>query len=872
MKRRVDYILEKVNFNSKNQAHANNNTETSQNYQDNCVRMTDTNKENNILPFNSSCEEYPDKLSFNQMDQIVAEVIPETNNKSLTDSPSIIENSPNRSIPYFDPKVLCVVDTNKLQTKMQIQEFTIVLEPEFNNSEQSHVPNNEKEYPPSKKSYRDSSTSSDSTTSSSSRSSSSSSSSSDAHTNFYKNISNTNLSIDGPSTSNLTGQVTRKNTKNYHQSPIHSNESDVDLSDTDPTYTLDSSRSRRTTRLSSSSSSSSANTALELTKTSETTRKSRKRIRNPSNWKQNVAKILRNTGKAYVSCTTKKEVSARVIKDACKCRLKCPENVVDADRKTLFDKYWSLGNIELQRSFIRNCMMEIKPKYKYSNSAKPRLPNNAFYFTINNTRIRVCKTFFINTLGICDRQIRTVKKKTDPQGFLTTDIRGKHVSRQPIDPALIENIKQHINSIPRIESHYLRAATTREYISGDRTLTDIWKDFDKIQKQEGKPSCDYWIYYEIFTKQFNISFFQPKKDRCDLCLDYEVATVDQKTKIKDKYDEHLKEKNLCRQEKRLDRQNINDTFICSVYDLQAVTQCPTGDISSFFYKSKLNCLNFTIVELMAKKSEIPKKRKINEEYNENDIGAYSDVYSYFWDEVQGNRGANEIGSCILDYLNNLNEQNPNKNLHVTFYSDNCCGQNKNKFIITLYSYAVTHFENIETISHKYFIKGHSQNEGDNVHSLIEKEVKKNKKGGPIYAPYQYVTLIKNARKNGKPFTVKELTYEFFTNLKALQELWGYNFNEDDDKNNVILNDVKVLQFNKAEPFIFSYKTSYSQSEFKKVNIRNKRKKMMSPEEITVTKAFSQRLELSERKKKDLRDLINKNLIPSYYADFYNSIL
>lgn len=36
--------------------------------------QTDTNKENNILPFNSSCEEYPDKLSFNQMDQIVAEV------------------------------------------------------------------------------------------------------------------------------------------------------------------------------------------------------------------------------------------------------------------------------------------------------------------------------------------------------------------------------------------------------------------------------------------------------------------------------------------------------------------------------------------------------------------------------------------------------------------------------------------------------------------------------------------------------------------------------------------------------------------------------------------------------------------------------
>lgn len=70
-------------------------------------------------------------------------------------------------------------------------------------------------------------------------------------------------------------------------------------------------------------------------------------------------------------------------------------------------------------------------------------------------------------------------------------------------------------------------------------------------------------------------------------------------------------------------------------------------------------------------------------------------------------------------------------------------------------------------------------------------------------PYQYLTLIKNARKKGNTFTLKELTYEFFTNLKALQELWGYN---DDDKNNVILNDVKVLQFNKAEPSLIKLRT------------------------------------------------------------------
>lgn len=57
-----------------------------------------------------------------------------------------------------------------------------------------------------------------------------------------------------------------------------------------------------------------------------------------------------------------------------------------------------------------------------------------------------------------------------------------------------------------------------------------------------------------------------------------------------------------------------------------------------------------------------------------------------------------------------------------------------------------------------------------------------------------------------------------------------------------------------------------------VNLRNKRKKMANAEDIIPTKAFSQRLDLNENKKKELRDLINKNLIPSYYADFYNTII
>jgi len=51
-------------------------------------------------------------------------------------------------------------------------------------------------------------------------------------------------------------------------------------------------------------------------------------------------------------------------------------------------------------------------------------------------------------------------------------------------------------------------------------------------------------------------------------------------------------------------------------------------------------------------------------------------YCFFWHEGIGNRGVIEIGSCVLQYLEELASHFPGAN--VVFYSDNCGGQQKNK--------------------------------------------------------------------------------------------------------------------------------------------------------------------------------------------------
>lgn len=84
-------------------------------------------------------------------------------------------------------------------------------------------------------------------------------------------------------------------------------------------------------------------------------------------------------------------------------------------------------------------------------------------------------------------------------------------------------------------------------------------------------------------------------------------------------------------------------------------------------------------------------------------------------------------------------------------------------MIAMYLYAVRYL-GIKSITHKYLIKGHTQNEGDSAHSLIDRETKRMLKSGPIYTIEGFVSIIRSAKKRGDPFNVNELCFEDFLDL------------------------------------------------------------------------------------------------------------
>jgi len=193
---------------------------------------------------------------------------------------------------------------------------------------------------------------------------------------------------------------------------------------------------------------------------------------------------------------------------------------------------------------------------------------------------------------------------------------------------------------------------------------------------------------------------------------------------------------LAKERKNADKRRAeNDLeFYIAVFDLEKILQIPQSEVSSFYYKRKLATYNFTIYDIGKKEG-----------------------YCFMWDESGGKRGSNEISTCILKFMK-IKKENGIKEL--SFYFDNCAGQNRNRFIYSMWEYATYSLK--VNIMHKFLEKGHAENEGDSMHATIEC-VKKNK---AIYVSVQWVTLVRCAKVK-KPYIFFEMCNQDFFDFKPL---------------------------------------------------------------------------------------------------------
>lgn len=512
--------------------------------------------------------------------------------------------------------------------------------------------------------------------------------------------------------------------------------------------------------------------------------------------------------------------------------------------------FWKSDYLK-QKEFILGTTESVPParrRVRKDGSVRDRKDTKKYYLSNGSEKFRVCKAFFIKTFSISGDVIDTAYKgKSEGNMFGGKDNRGKKVPHNKTDIETLKKVKDHIEKFPTIESHYSRKDTKRLYLDPQLSITKMYSLYkEECAKLNWKPVSEI-TYRRVFCKDYNLSFFKPKKDLCQLCTRYcSLKSAVEKQALEDQYRQHLARKEDCQNAKASDKERCqtDKAFMCCTFDLQSVLQIPSSDVSSMYYSLKICMYNFTIYEL----------RDNNE------------AFCYGWTELQGKRGSSEIGSCLLKYIMELSPEIQ----QICFYSDTCGGQNRNQNIAALFLYLIQ-VTNLEVVEHKFLESGHSFMEVDSMHSAIETT----KRYFPVFTIQDWLNIFKLARskrvrnKKGSAYKVFQMLFSDFRDLTDLSQNIIKNRNKNTEGETVNWLKVKCFRYEKTRPGIIRYRYDHS-SEFKEILVFGKRRPN-NLQEIELKKLYSKILPITQKKKNSLLQLCKKGDIPEEYHGWYKSL-
>nr|XP_053600103.1 uncharacterized protein LOC128669360 isoform X1 [Plodia interpunctella] len=409
---------------------------------------------------------------------------------------------------------------------------------------------------------------------------------------------------------------------------------------------------------------------------------------------------------------------------------------------------------------------------------------------------------------------------------------------------MIRSVVDPVKSFEPVESHYTRKNTSKLYLDNSLSfhkMFEFYKEWSELHKYSNTAETERQ-YREIVNEHMNIAFFIPKKDLCDKCHSFSNIENPNEEQVL-AHNNHIASKETARKFKAKDKEEAivsESKIVCATYDFQKLLNCPAGDVSLFYYKRKLSLMHFTVFDTGVKEASC-----------------------YLWPQNVGKRGANEVGSCLLDFIE---KKVANGAEDVRFWSDNCTGQNRNRVVYSLYMYA-SHKYNIN-ITHRFLESGHTQQEADSVHALIERSAK----GKIIYTPDQWYALVRWAKINDKPYQVIEVSQDMLYNIKEL--LQNRNFKKNTLNQEVKWNNIKEICIEKTEPNIILYKYDLK-SDYMKLNTlvqtRRNKKIIIATNNDALKPLYSGSLPIPEAKYNDLIYLCEAGHIPKQYHSFFKNL-
>lgn len=292
---------------------------------------------------------------------------------------------------------------------------------------------------------------------------------------------------------------------------------------------------------------------------------------------------------------------------------------------------------------------------KYKEICREKNTNVSVKYTLYTElrkKYRVCQNMFLATFGVTQKRVQKIAKLKLHGEEIKENRGGDHKSHKY--DSRRKSVRQFVGSLKASESHYNRAKSKRLYLKSDMNITKLWKIYNS--KSDPELQVKHGFFRKIFCNEFNIGFGSSASDLCSFCFrkKNELKRCDNSDKAKIMTE--LRIHKLRAKQFRLLMNEQTEDSIHFCFDMQQVQCLPKLPIGEAFYLRQLAYYCFCVTDI---KSEDP-------------------VF-YTWSEDAAGRGANEVSSALVDFLNKY--QFPENCKIIKLFADGCAGQNKNHIVM-----------------------------------------------------------------------------------------------------------------------------------------------------------------------------------------------
>lgn len=247
-------------------------------------------------------------------------------------------------------------------------------------------------------------------------------------------------------------------------------------------------------------------------------------------------------------------------------------------------------------------------------------------------------------------------------------------------------------------------------------------------------------------------------------------------------------------------------------------------------------------------------------FTKYDIGRHQAV-CYCYDQTIASKGSNEVGSLLYHYFSERIAKGITK---FESFADNCGGQNRNRFVMALFLHVTDMFPHI-SLTHTFLECGHTQNEDDSVHAVIEAKTM----GKDIFSPQMWYDHIRTAkRSNVNPYDVIEVDQSMIFDLKTL--IIGKNWATNTSGQKISWSKIRVFHTRSDDPGILYYKLNFNDN-YSQLNTHANITIDVHNISKTLLPAYDSLLKITVLKHKDVMELCNNLSIPIQYHDYYKNI-